>query len=115
MPAVKPGALPVEMLLPIMGPWACPALATLPVLPHRLRAQPEGKALPGHHPMEPLQAGKSLAPGASTALGSCAAGGWRGPSSRELQGDKETCFPLGRGALATSLMSQMEKGGPGVT
>lgn len=80
MPTVKSGALPVEMLLPIsetMG-QSCPALATLTFLPHQLWAQPEGKALAGHHPMEPLsrfQPGKSWAPGASTALGSCAAWG----------------------------------------
>lgn len=80
MPAVKSGALPVEMLLPIAGTTglSCPAFATLTVLPLQLWAQPEGKALVGHHPMEPLSqlhSGKSWAPGASTALGSCAAWG----------------------------------------
>lgn len=78
MPAVKPGTLPVEMLLPIAGTMSCPALATLTVLPCQLQAQPEGKALVGHHPVEPLfqlQPGKNWASGASTALGSCAAWG----------------------------------------
>lgn len=80
MPTVKSGALPTEMLLPITGAMglSCPAPATLTVLPRQLCAQPEGKALAGHQPMEPLsqlQPGKSWAQGASTALGSCAAWG----------------------------------------
>lgn len=106
MPAVKPGALPVEMLLPIAGTMglSCPALASLTV------PMPGGKALVGHHPN-----GAALPTPAWQELGSrcqhspgklCCLGTGMGP---EAMSCKETCFPLGRRALAMSLMSQMER------
>lgn len=70
MPAVKSGALPVEMLLPIaetMG-LSCPALATLNFLPWlgiQVPAQPWEAVLPEH---------------------------WHGPRSHELQGDRRRVF-----------------------